>query len=370
MKHSMTIPPHVFIGRSWKIFGKTLGLALGLLLASASISMATEPTSPARVGVYAKHVGNKIVYYYRVTNKSPLDITAVSIGYDTLNDNDPGNDVWELSELPSGWNIKFGIPSASSNSPTGWRVRMDTPDEESKTHAITWEIANDKSPVISSGQTSVKMSVALDKADMSYLTGHALVTFSDGTHVPVTKSTPATIANDPPAAVTKAPPLNISVPIDSIDNSPPALEVTLTPNTVWPSDSRYIPVNVTFATKEDNFDSLPEIRLESITSNEPLEPDDIRDANYGLDDRYLRLRSKCSGSASRVYTVIYSATDASGNQSTASATVTVSATAPAAVVPVSAPLPAPVLVPATAPAAKTPAIAPLDQGKRGKVEAR
>ena len=373
MKYCMAIPMHGLSGLAWQNIGKIFALAFGLTFVSFGTSMATEQTSPAKVGVYAKHVGNKIVYYYRVINKSPLDITAVSIGYDTQNDNDPGNDVWELSELPSGWNPKLGIPAANSNSPMGWRVSMTAPDEESKTHALTWEIANDKSPVLSSGQTLAKMSIALDKADMSHLAGHALVTFSDGAHAAVAKGAPAAMANGSPAAA-KVPPLNVSVPIDSLDNSPPVLAVTLTPNTVWPPDNKYIPVNVTFATKEDNFDSLPEIKLESITANEPLEPGDISDASYGLDDRYLRLRSKRNGSTNRIYTVIYSATDASGNQATASATVTVTAAAPAAVAPAATPAtPAtatPAATPAPATAAKTPATAPPDQGKKVKIEAR
>lgn len=321
--------------------------------------MAAEPPPPATVGVYARHVGNKIVYYYRVTNKSPRDITAVSIGYNTMNDDDPVNDVWELVEIPSGWNVKFGIPATSSNTPTGWRATMTTPvdvpvpEEESKPHAITWEVINDKSPVLASGQTTTKMSIALDKTDINYLTGHALVTFSDGTPVtaakgtqaPVAKSAATAVSSGPattgtPEAVTKSPPLNISVPLEPLDTSPPTLVVTVTPNVIVSQDDKHIPVKVTFA-KEDDFDKLPEIRLESIIANEPLEPDDVRDASYGLDDRFLRLRARRSGDIDRIYTVTYSATDASGNQTTASATVTVPAVAP-----------------------------PLDQGEKGKIEAR
>ncbi|MDO8263134.1 MAG: hypothetical protein Q7T21_07900 [Gallionella sp.] len=315
-------------GVAWKLFGKTFGLALGLAFASAGIGMAAEPAPAVKVGVYAKHAGNKIVYYYRVVNNSQKDITAVSIGHDTGNDEYPGNDAWELTELPSGWNIKFGIPSTSSNSPMGWRVSMTTPGEESKTHAITWEIINDKSPVLAGGQSLAKMSIALDKADINYLIGHALVTFSDG----------------PAATVTKGSPVNLTVPIEPLDNNPPTLTVTLTPSMIWSPDNKHIPVNATFAAKEDNYDNLPEIKLESITANEPLEPDDVRDASYGLDDRYLRLRSKHDGITDRIYTVTYSATDASGNQTTASATVTVPATAPA--------------------------VTPPDQGEKGKIEAK
>lgn len=372
-------------GLTRKIFGQSFWLVLGLTFASAGTSMGAEPAVPAssvKVGVYAKHVGNKIVYHYRVFNNSQHDITAVSIGYNTMNDEDPVNDVWELTELPSGWNPKLGIPAANSNSPTGWRVsmttpgniptlgNMPTPGEESKTHAITWEIVNNKSPVLASGQTTAKMSISLDKVDINYLTGHALVTFSDDSLAAVSRGTPAAVTKDSPTAVTKSPPLNITVPIELLDTIPPTLTVTLTPNTIWSPDNKHIPVNVTFAKKEDNFDNLPEIKLESITANEALEPDDIRDASYGLDDRYLRLRAKHNGDTDRIYTVIYSATDASGNQTTASATVTVPAVAPA-MTPAAIPVPATVAAPATTPAAvSAPATAPHNQTEKKKIETR
>lgn len=404
MEQSISILVPGLTGLARQKPGKLLGLALGLTFTSVGASMGAElapdvPAPPVKVGVYAKHAGSKIVYHYRVTNNSQQDITAVSIGYNTMNDEDPANDVWELTELPAGFNPKLGIPAASSNSPTGWRVSMTTPGnipapenipapgnmpipgEETKTHAITWEIVNNKSPVLAGGQTMAKMSIALDKADINYLTGHALVTFSDGSPAVVSKAkgaavatrdSSATAATSSPVAVTKSPPLNITVPIEPLDTIPPTLTVTLTPNMIWSPDNKYIPVNVTFAKKEDNFDNLPEIRLESITANEALEPDDIRDASYGLDDRYLRLRAKHNGDTDRIYTVTYSATDASGNQTTASATVTVPAVAPAMTpaavpVPATAPVAAPAATPAVVPA---PATAPYNQTEKKKIETK
>lgn len=295
-----------------KSSGNTIGLALCLALVPAGTGKAAEPAPNARVGAYAKHVGGKIVYYYQVTNRSPLDIVAVSIGRDTRSDEDPANDIWELSELPAGWNPKLGIPAANSGSPTGWRISMTAPAEESKTHAINWEISNVKSPVIASGQTQTKMNIALDKADASYLTSHAVVTFADGPAAP------------------KDSYVSVTVPVESLDNAPPILEVTVAPGTIWPADDRHVPVNVTFPTRTDNYDNLPQISLESVTASEPLESDDIRDASYGLDDRHLRLRARYAGNADRIYTVTYSATDASGNQTIASGTVTVPVSAPPA----------------------------------------
>lgn len=282
---------------------KLTGLA-SLAFASGGIAMADNTKPAVTVGVYAQHSGGKIAYHYRVVNNSERNITAVSIGRDNQNDGNPGNDVNELLELPSGWNAKLGIPSTSANSPSGWRVSVIAP-EENETHAIAWETMNDRSPKLVAGQTVNKMSISLDKADNNYMTGHALVTYSDGD------------------------PINLTVPLERLDTTPPSLTVNLSPNTILPQSNKLVAINASFTIK-DNYDNMPEIKLESMTANEPLGADDIRDASFGLDDRYFKLRAESKSTAGRIYTVTYSATDASGNQTISSATVTVAATAPAA----------------------------------------
>jgi len=307
----------------------SLALTSGIF---ASGGLAIADTSPTvNVGVYAQHSGGRIVYHYRVINNTQQTIASVAIGRDKQNDGNPNNDVYELLELPSGWNEKFGIPSNSANSPTGWHVSLITPTVESVTHAIAWEPMKENSPKLLAGQTLAKMSVTLDKADINYLAGHALITFEDGS------------------------PANLTVPIERLDNTPPSLMVNLSPNTILPQDNKFVAVNATFTTRDD-YDRMPEIKLESISANEPLEADDVRDANIGLDDRYLKFRTTSKSPAGRIYTVTYSATDASGNQSTASATLSVMAATTT-----------PVTAPATAPApVTTPATAPHDQGEKKK----
>jgi hypothetical protein len=255
------------------------------------------PSAEAIVGAYARHSGGKIVYHYRVTNKSQQNIIGVTVGRDNQNDVNPNNDINELLGLPAGWNAKLGIPSTSANSPTGWRVSVIAP-EENATHAIAWEILNDRSPQIRTGHTINRMSISLDNPDDNYLNGHALVTFADN-------------------------PISLTVPLERLDNDPPDLIVILTPDTLAPQNDKFVAVKASFIVK-DEYDRLPEIKLESITSNEPLEANDIRDASIGLDDRYFKFLAESKSASGRVYTVTYSATDASGNQSLASATVMVS----------------------------------------------
>ncbi|MGZ8779625.1 MAG: hypothetical protein ACXW31_06860 [Thermoanaerobaculia bacterium] len=108
------------------------------------------------------------------------------------------------------------------------------------------------------------------------------------------------------------------------DATVPALSVTVSPCVLWPPNRKMVDVTASI-TVSDNVDPSPSIRLVSITASEPLEATDIQGAGFASDDRQFALRSERSGQRTqgRVYTVTYSATDASGNQSTAQATVTV-----------------------------------------------
>jgi hypothetical protein len=270
----------------------------GPAFADVVMSPADKPQpAPGSVGVYAQHSAGKIVYHYRVTNTSQQNITAVTIGRDNQNDMNPDNDINELLELPSGWNAKLGIPSTSANSPTGWRVSLIAP-EENATHAIAWEVMNDRSPRILTNQTVSKMSITLDNPDNNYQSCHALVTYDNGN------------------------PINFTVPLQRLDITPPSLTVILIPDTLTIQNDKFVAIKASFIVKDD-YDRLPEIKLESITANEPLGTSDIRDASIGLDDRYFKVLAESKSTSGRIYTVTYSATDASGNQSIASAPVTV-----------------------------------------------
>ncbi len=256
-----------------------------LLFAPINSSIA-EPASAVKVGVVAEHVGSKVMYSYRVINNSSQTISAIAIGRGD-------GEVNELTERPAGWSAK-GIPQSNSNSPTGWRVNMVMP-QESQVFSIAWE-ANNNAAKLAAGQTQSNMSITVNKADIHYLASHALITFADGS------------------------PANITVPIERLDTIPPKLAITLTPNSLTATSNKFVSINVSFSLKGDNYDQLPEIKLESITANEPLGADDIRDASVGLDDRYFKLRAEHQG---RIYKVSYSATDASGNKAISAATVAV-----------------------------------------------
>jgi hypothetical protein len=94
--------------------------------------------------------------------------------------------------------------------------------------------------------------------------------------------------------------------------TPPSFSsVTLSPNVLWPPNNKLWPITAQFQVS-DNCDPHPSIVLK-ISSNDS--DDDMKDIQYGTDVRKFWLRArKADHGLARIYTVIYSATDAAGNQ--------------------------------------------------------
>jgi hypothetical protein len=107
------------------------------------------------------------------------------------------------------------------------------------------------------------------------------------------------------------------------DTTPPPLTVSLSPNVLWPPNSKLVPITASIQVS-DTCDPNPSVVLVSITSNEPGASSDIQGASIGTDDRSFLLRAERLGAGSgRVYTVTYRAMDASGNMTFSSAQVLV-----------------------------------------------
>lgn len=124
-----------------------------------------------------------------------------------------------------------------------------------------------------------------------------------------------------------------AAPLQILDVAPPALDVTVSPGALWPPNHTLREVTAT-VTASDNCDAQLAVTLVSITSNEAAvgvigngdQGPDVEGAATGTDDRVFSLRAErgaAQGSTGRVYTITYRATDASGNSTTKSATVTV-----------------------------------------------
>ena len=103
-------------------------------------------------------------------------------------------------------------------------------------------------------------------------------------------------------------------------------ELSVTPHILWPADHKYVKVQATVAVS-DNFDPAPTVTLVSVTSNEPDNGEDDGDTVNDIvivNDTTFRLRAERSGlGTGRIYTITYMVTDACGNSTTQSVTVTV-----------------------------------------------
>ena len=110
-----------------------------------------------------------------------------------------------------------------------------------------------------------------------------------------------------------------------LDNTPPVLSLSVTPQVLWPANHKLVEITVNVSATDDR-DPNPEVLLASITSNE--DQNDLGDGNTETDivveDGKIYLRAERSGLGNdRIYTITYRARDAAGNTAVASATVTV-----------------------------------------------
>jgi hypothetical protein len=108
------------------------------------------------------------------------------------------------------------------------------------------------------------------------------------------------------------------------DSKRPRIEVSMSPSVLWPPNGKMVPV-VALITVSDSCDPSPRVILKKVTNSEGDRGKPwIEGAAFGTDDRAFSLRAERSGKGpGRVYTVTYVVTDASGNRSSAEATVVV-----------------------------------------------
>jgi len=123
---------------------------------------------------------------------------------------------------------------------------------------------------------------------------------------------------------------NCSARVNVVDTRPPVISVALSRDTLWPPNHNLVDIVATVGVT-DVCDPHPTFVLASITSSEPDDGlgdgdtvKDIQGAAPGTPDTAFRLRSERSGSGSgRIYTILYTASDKSGNTAQAKVTVTV-----------------------------------------------
>jgi hypothetical protein len=312
MKHQFNHPKHYL-----------LPLIVWLLAGFNHAALADLPL--VVVKTWGQHVGDKIIYYHQVTNNGIRDVEGIAIGLDTDNQGNDQPFAREQGELyfvtPLGSEMCTPeINPAYISGPAGWTAQIIRIE-----HAgcfLQWYSPPSPQTPLLPGQT-LRFSVTVPKVvDDAYLIRKFSVSLSD-------------LSEPPSSAAYLTGHFSADFPIDGgprhyngamekLDTTPPTLSFTLNPATLWPPNDKLDQINATIAVQDD-YDPEPEIKLESITATETLGAGDIQDAQLGTDDRSFSLAAKRAGNnqAGRIYTVTYSATDASGNKATASATVTV-----------------------------------------------
>ncbi len=301
-----------------------------ILIAFCFLLLPWQVMAAVQVKVYGQHYGSQVIYHYQIVNNSPEKVYGIIVGYGPVPpgamDNQSYGDTPELVSWPSGWearelrslsgDVDYTLVPGTSTSPPGWTIGMYLVEERDN-YGLEWELtglaASATDPnvdgreiirlnAVQPGVTLGGMSVTLDAADASYINNHVRI-YNDS----------ARIAGVKPVLV---------VPLEKLDTTPPTLTLTVSPSRLQATAGKLVTVTATVTTKDD-YDPQPEIKLESITANEPLATGDIAGAALGTNDRQFQLRDVKvpRGSAGRIYTITYSATDATGNKATASATV-------------------------------------------------
>jgi hypothetical protein len=298
--------------------------AIGALLLGCNAGVQAQPPA-VRMQVYGIHQGSDIIYHYKLINNSAETLQNFVIG-STYSTEDK-EEYPQLERLPSGWTYgetgtEIILAPGSTRQPPNWTANFYG-QQENGNYYLEWETTPDgQVSGISPGQSLSDFSVSVPLIDNElsppdyynaaqvvgeqddiYLTGSFKVSYWD---------------------VNKNDLQNVWGPLEIVDKTPPTLTVTLTPAKLWPPNEKMVPITATITVKDD-YDPQPVIKLVSITANEPLDKDDIKVGKLFTDIRQFQLKAEREGKnkAGRIYTVTYVAIDASGNQTEASATVTV-----------------------------------------------
>ncbi len=230
----------------------------------------------------------------------------------------------EPSDNPGELNLYIGTQGRGV-----WRVAINNQMPVAQICAdITAECAGASTEVVVDGSCSSDP----DGDPLDYQWSSATCTFDDATEsspmasCPLGVNTVTLVVTDPFGAM--------STPFDALitveDTTPPALSVSMSPDTLWPPNHKLTPATANI-TAADACDVSPAVSLLSAVSNEPDNAvgdgntvNDIQAADIGTDDRDLLLRAERQGSGNgRIYTITYQAEDASGNSGQQDATVTV-----------------------------------------------
>jgi hypothetical protein len=280
------------------LFIKTIFVLSLFSLFTPAISQ-TVP-KPVQIIGMGMHFGGKVIYSYQIKNNGTKSINRILLGfmYDQGSNFKMG-----LNAVPFYVNqttIGTWYPPTLIARPEGWGGKLIAATGESGELGIEWiegaylktlrphAIAKENAPIvypggkaIGPGQTVGGFSVTLDHTDYAYITGGALVSYGDS---------------------------QLSIPIEKGDPIAPTLNVTVHRLNDNDDNGRWA-IFVIQAVATDNYDPLPDVLLEPITSNQLMQKDDV-----SIHFKKNIWRIKLKNVPGRIYQMQYSATDASGNK--------------------------------------------------------
>jgi hypothetical protein len=225
--------------------------------------------------------------------------------------------------------LPFSPPALASNV----SVEVSDPDGESDTANATVTVQDTTPPSLTpppdisvSADGSCMASPDLDTPTASDIASPPVIVTNDAPPTfPLGDTTVTWMATDASGNAATA-----GQSVTVVDTTAPILSVSVSPDLLWPPNHKLVSIAATVEAT-DNCDPSPAVALASVTSSEPDNglgdgntAGDIQGADLGAANFAFELRAERSGGGSgRVYTIVYSVTDASGNAATASATVTV-----------------------------------------------
>jgi hypothetical protein len=266
----------------------SLLVSVAMLLVGLPAVAGSRDDAVANVSVYVSTADGRTAYTYTIENTGTKPILGFSVGFDHY------TGTVELS----------GDHPVEVVSPHLWESRIVTL-EASPYYQIRWDRTAGVGG-LAPGRVVTGFTIVMDNENPQLLDSHWT----------------AIIAGPPTYASSKL--VILDEPPTDLDVTPPVISVEVEPGVLWPPNKKMIEIKAN-VTVSDDTDPGPIISLESISCNECDSSDDIRNAEIGTEDYEFSVRASRTGKAKpgRVYTVVYSATDSSGNRSQDSAKIVV-----------------------------------------------
>lgn len=256
-------------------------------------------TKPVQIIGMGMHHGGNVIYRYQIKNKGNEPIKRIILGFANEQNTSGQIGLTEVPFDPSLTTIDQWFPPTLVGRPEGWGARLITEAGNGAEVGLEWIEGNyvkalwpgaplkenaptidPMSKAITPGQVIEAFTVTVPKADFTYTTGNALVTYGA---------------------------LQLSIPIEKGDTLAPALNLNVVRINQNESNGNWAIFHVQ-ASAKDNYDPSPTLLFEPVTSNQALQDGDV-----AIDAKHGTWKVKLKNIPGRTYQFRFSSQDASGN---------------------------------------------------------